>query len=122
MYSMVNRKTFLKPTGNLIRIAGSELMMGKFSTLFYDVMEISSNKLASLLKSGPGYHFVLAQPDGKQLAKAVNTLDQVAKANPVIDSIHEFTLPAVVAAYEKCQSARAKGKIVIRIAPLTAAL
>ncbi|KAF9951852.1 NADPh quinone reductase [Mortierella alpina] len=54
--------------------------------------------------------------DGKVLANAVKTLDQVAKADPVIDSVNEFTMPAVLAAFDKSQSGRAKGKIVIKIA------
>ncbi|KAF9951854.1 NADPh quinone reductase [Mortierella alpina] len=111
-----NNKTLLKPTGNLIRIASSHTAKESFFTFLSEVVEISSNKLGALLKRGPGYHFVLVQADGKSVAKAVNTLDQDAKANPVIDSIHEFSLPAVVAAYEKSQSGRARGKIVIKIA------
>ncbi|KAF9963776.1 hypothetical protein BGZ70_007191 [Mortierella alpina] len=116
-----NRKTLLKPTGHLIRIAGSH-GVEKLSTAFSDGVEIGRNKLTSFLTRGPGYHFVFVSADGKSLANAVQTLDQVAKANPVIDSVNEFTLPSVKAAYEKSLTGRAKGKIVIRVAPIVATL
>ncbi|KAF9573111.1 NADPh quinone reductase [Mortierella alpina] len=118
-----NNKTLMKPTGNLVRIAGSHQQdEQKLSTLLRDGVEIMMNKLISLLKRGPGYHFIFVMADGESVGNAVRTLDQVAKANPVIDSVNEFTLPSVIAAYDKSLTGRAKGKIVIRVAPATAAL
>ncbi|KAF9943353.1 hypothetical protein BGZ67_000032 [Mortierella alpina] len=111
-----NNKTLLKPTGNLIRISGPDNTMDSPFTLLSAGVQIGSNKLVSFLKRGPGYHLFTALADGKILAKAVKTLDQVAKADPVIDSVSEFTLPAVLAAFDKSQTGRAKGKIVIKIA------
>ncbi|KAF9278963.1 hypothetical protein BGZ68_008213 [Mortierella alpina] len=117
-----NNKTLLKPTGSLVRIAGSHHAMDSIFTVLSDGIEIGWNKLVTFLKRGPGYYFVFVKADGKSVGNAVKTLDQVAKANPVIDSVNEFTLPSVVAAYEKSLSGRAKGKIVIRVAPAIAAL
>ncbi|CAO3570818.1 unnamed protein product [Mortierella alpina] len=114
-----NKKTLLKPSGHLICIAGSP-GVERLSTFFSDGVGIGKNKLTSLLTRGPSYHFVFVSADGKSLANAIKTLDQVAKANPVIDSVNEFTLPSVKAAYEKSLTGRAKGKIVIRVAPISA--
>ncbi|KAF9566413.1 hypothetical protein EC968_003757 [Mortierella alpina] len=56
-----------------------------------------------------------AKENDNKLAEAIWMLDEVAKADPVIDSVNEFTLPAVMAAFKKSQTGRAKGKIVIKI-------
>ncbi|KAF9346129.1 hypothetical protein BGX26_002390 [Mortierella sp. AD094] len=109
------RNTILKPTGNLIRIAANE---NAFDTPFHLLaigVDIGSKKLFSYLKSGPGYHLFTNHPDGDVLSKAVKVLDE-ANADPAIDSVHDFTLPSVLAAFEKSQSSRAKGKIIVKIA------
>ncbi|KAF9573109.1 hypothetical protein EC968_008958 [Mortierella alpina] len=111
-----NNNTLLKPTGHLVRISGPDNTMDSPFTLLNAGFQIGSNKLVSFLKRGPGYHLFTAFADGKVLAKAVQTLDQVAKADPVIDSVYEFTLPSVLNAFDKSQTGRAKGKVVIKVA------
>ncbi|KAG0319582.1 NADPh quinone reductase [Linnemannia gamsii] len=107
--------TILKPSGNLVRISGPDNTMDTPFTFLAAGAEIGYHKISSFLKRGPGYHLFTAFPDGEVLAKAINLLDE-AQADPVIDSVNEFTLPAVLAAFDKSQSHRAKGKIVIKIA------
>ena len=105
----------MKPSGNLVRIAGEE---NAFETPFHLLAEgvaIASNKTISFLKRGPGYHLYTTFPDGNVLEKAIKVLDE-ANADPVIDSVNEFTLPSVLAAFDKSKSHRAKGKIIIKIA------
>jgi len=110
------RGTILKPSGNLIRIAGEDNAMDTPFHLLYTGADIGSKKLFSFLRSGPGYHLFTTFPDGEVLSKAIKILDEEAKVNPVIDSVNEFTLSSVLAAFDKSQSARAKGKIVVKIA------
>ncbi|KAG0249037.1 hypothetical protein BG011_009638 [Mortierella polycephala] len=108
--------TLIKPTGNLVRIAGDADSFDSPIKLLRIGADIASKKAYSLLTSGPGYHLFTAFPNGEILAKVIKTLDEDGKVNPIIDSVNEFTLPAVLAAIEKSQSARAKGKIVFKIA------
>ncbi|KAF9095433.1 hypothetical protein BGX23_000486 [Mortierella sp. AD031] len=108
--------TILKPSGNLVRIAGAENAMDSPYHLLVAGYEIGRNKVTSFLKRGPGYHLFTTFPDGAVLEKAIHLLDEVAQADPVIDSVYEFTLPSVLAAFDKSKSYRAKGKIIIRIA------
>ena len=77
--------------------------------------EIAGNKLLSFAQGGPGYYLFTNSPSGEVLAKVIKVLDEDAKADPVIDSVYEFTLPSVLAAFERSQSSRAKGKIVVKI-------
>ncbi|KAG0207809.1 hypothetical protein BGX28_001055 [Mortierella sp. GBA30] len=110
-----NNKTILKPTGSLIRIAGPVDVMDSPFKFIGAGIQVGSHKLISFLQRGPGYHLYTTFPDGKVLDKAIKTLDEIAKADPVIDSVNEFTLPSVLAAFEKSQSGRARGKIVIKM-------
>ncbi|KAF9101432.1 hypothetical protein BGX27_011486 [Mortierella sp. AM989] len=107
------RNTILKPNGNLIRIAGHEDAFAPLN-LLTEGIDIGSKKLYSFLTSGPGYHLFTNHPDGEVLSKTIKALDD-AKAYPVIDSVNEFTLPAVLAAFDKSISSRAKGKIIVKI-------
>ncbi|KAF9120788.1 NADPh quinone reductase [Mortierella sp. 14UC] len=107
--------TILKPSGNLVRIAGPDNAMDTPFTFLQAGAQIGFNKVSSFLKRGPGYHLFTTFPDGAVLIKAINVLDEV-NADPVIDSVYEFTLPSVLAAFDKSKSHRAKGKIVIKIA------
>ncbi|KAF9923241.1 hypothetical protein BGZ65_009006 [Modicella reniformis] len=109
------RHTLLKPSGNLVLIVSSESTLENPLQLLYTGAQIAGNKTLSLLQWGPGYHLFTAFPDGQVLAKAIKTLDEDAKADPVIDSVHEFTLSSVLSAIDKSKSGRAKGKIVIKI-------
>ncbi|KAG0369330.1 NADPh quinone reductase [Mortierella sp. AD032] len=107
--------TILKPSGNLVRIAGPDNTMDTPFTFLQAGAQIGYNKVCSFLKRGPGYHLFTTFPDGMVLTKAISVLDE-AHADPVIDSVNEFTLSSVLAAFEKSKSHRAKGKIVIKIA------
>ncbi|KAH7060074.1 zinc-binding dehydrogenase family oxidoreductase [Linnemannia elongata] len=107
--------TILKPSGNLVRIAGPDNTMDTPFTFLAAGAQIGYNKVSSFLKRGPGYHLFTTFPDGEVLTKAITVLNET-HADPVIDSVNEFTLPSVLAAFDKSQSHRAKGKIVIKIA------
>ncbi|KAG0053996.1 hypothetical protein BGZ83_012165 [Gryganskiella cystojenkinii] len=108
-----NRATILKPTGNLICIVGSPSAMDSPFHLIGEGVGIASKKVTSLIQCGPGYHLYTTFPDGEVLRQAIEHLSDV---DPVIDSVNEFTLPSVLAAFDKSQSSRAKGKIVFKIA------
>lgn len=108
-----SRDTILKPSGNLIRIVGADNAMDTPFHLLYSEAGIGSKKVTSFLKSGPGYHLYTTFPSGEVLSKAI---EQLAESDPVIDSVNEFNLPSVLAAFDKSASSRAKGKIVIKIA------
>lgn len=105
----------MKPSGNLVRIAGPDNTMDTPFTFLAAGAQIGYNKVSSFLKRGPGYHLFTTFPDGEVLTKAITVLNET-HADPVIDSVNEFTLPSVLAAFDKSQSHRAKGKIVIKIA------
>ncbi|KAG0374870.1 NADPh quinone reductase [Mortierella sp. AD032] len=75
---------------------------------------VASKKATSFLQRGPEYHLMLTELDGVELEEAAKVLDD-AKADPTIDSVYEFTLPSVLAAFEKSISGRTKGKIVVKI-------
>lgn len=107
----------MKPTGRLVRIAVSDDATDTLFTMIGEFIKIYYTKLLTALKRGPGYHFAVLplDPKGSKLAEAIWMLNEVANADPVIDSVNEFTLPAVVAAFKKSQSGRATGKIVIKI-------
>ncbi|KAF9905408.1 NADPh quinone reductase [Linnemannia zychae] len=107
--------TILKSSGNLVRIAGPANTMDTPFTFLQAGIQIAYNKVWSFVKRGPGYHLFTTFPDGAVLTKAIDVLDE-AHADPVIDSVHEFTLPSVLSAYDKSKSHRAKGKIVVKIA------
>ncbi|KAF9919012.1 hypothetical protein BX616_002981 [Lobosporangium transversale] len=109
------RRTILKPAGNLIRIVGDSNSMNTPFHLLYAGARVAANKLTSFLQSGPGYHLFTTYPNGAVLTKVIKVLED-AKADPIIDSVNEFTLPSVLAAFDKSQSSRAKGKIIIKIA------
>ncbi|KAF9919464.1 hypothetical protein FBU30_010985 [Linnemannia zychae] len=106
--------TILKPTGNLVRIAGSVNVMDTPFHLLASGAELGYQKISSFLKRGPGYHLFTTFPDGQVLEKAIRVLDE-AHADPVIDSVNEFTFPSVLAAFDRSKSSRAKGKIVIKV-------
>ncbi|KAG0359342.1 hypothetical protein BC939DRAFT_503244 [Gamsiella multidivaricata] len=110
------RSTILKRSGNLVRIAADVNAMDTPLHLIYTGAGIASHKLISLLQWGPGYHLFNVFPDGNVLAKVVKVLDEDANVDPIIDSVYKFTLPSVLAAFEKSQSRRARGKIVVKIA------
>ena len=101
----------MKPAGNLVRIVGADNAMDTPFHLLYTGIGIGSKKLTSFLH-GPGYHLYTTFPSGEVLNKAI---EQLAESDPVIDSVSEFTLPSVLAAFNKSASSRAKGKIVIKI-------
>ncbi|KAF9365864.1 hypothetical protein BGX34_007953 [Mortierella sp. NVP85] len=109
------RHTLLKPSGNLVLIVGSSNAMDTPFHLLYAGAQIVGKKALSLAQGGPGYHLFTTFPDGEILAKVIKVLDEDAKANPTIDSIHDFTLSSVLSAFEKSKSERAKGKIVVKI-------
>ncbi|KAF8926850.1 NADPh quinone reductase [Dissophora ornata] len=111
-----NRRTILKKNGNLVRIAGDEKAMGSVIQMVKVVSQVAGNKLLSFVQRGPGYHLFTNFPDGGILGKSIKVLDEDAKADPVMDSVYEFTLPSVLDAFEKSKSSRAKGKIVVKIA------
>jgi NADPH:quinone reductase-like Zn-dependent oxidoreductase len=75
---------------------------------------VASKKAITFLQGGPGYHLILTERDGAELEEAVKVLED-AKVDPTIDSVYEFTLPSVLAAFDKSISGRAKGKIVVKI-------
>jgi len=105
----------LKSTGSFVAIVPPT---NAFDTPFHLLATgagIGSKKVTTLLQSGPGYHFVSTSPDGAVLRQAIEVLDKVAKVDPVIDSVNELTLPSVLTAFDKSESARARGKIVIKI-------
>jgi len=83
--------------------------------LLVDSAKIGTKKLTSMVQSGPGYHFITLSPDGQVLRKAIQVLDQEGQAYPVIDSVNDLSLASVLAAFDKSESGRAKGKIVIRV-------
>lgn len=105
----------IKNTGAFVSISPPA---NTFNTPFHLMamgMGIGSKKMTSLLQSGPEYHFVSTSPDGEVMRQAVEVLDNVAKVDPVIDSVNEFTLPSVLEAFDKSETARSRGKIVIKI-------
>ncbi|KAG0045384.1 NADPh quinone reductase [Gryganskiella cystojenkinii] len=110
-----NRSTILKPTGSLVRIVGPDNAMDTPFHLLATSASNSTKKLTSFLQSGPGYHFVSTMPDGQVLRQVIDLLDR-SGANPVIDSVNEFSLPSTLAILDKSESGRAKGKILVRIA------
>ncbi|KAI1315434.1 hypothetical protein EDD11_000767 [Mortierella claussenii] len=109
------RKSILKPSGNLVCIVGNDSAMDTPFHFLFAGAEIGSKKIASFLTFGPGYHLFTTFPDGDVLDKAIKILDEDAKADPVIDSVHEFTLPSVLDAFEKSKSGRSRGKLVVKI-------
>ncbi|KAF9344015.1 hypothetical protein BGX26_004907 [Mortierella sp. AD094] len=109
------RKTILKPSGNLIRIAASD---NAFDTPFHLLAvgaSIGSKKLLSFLQCGPGYHFFLNHPNGEILTKVTKVLEEV-NAEPAIDTVYDFSLPSVLEAFAKSKSLRTKGKLIVKIA------
>ncbi|KAF9164959.1 hypothetical protein BGX21_000734 [Mortierella sp. AD011] len=109
------RNTLMKPTANLIRIAARDDVFDSPLTLLAVGADVGSKKVFSFLRSGPGYHLFTNHPNGDVLQNVIKVLDE-AKAEPTIDSVYEFTLPSVLSAFERSQSGRAKGKIVVKIA------
>lgn len=60
------------------------------------------------------FNLVLCKRDGKQL-KEISDLVDKKLLSPVIDSVHPFSLAGVEQAYEKLNSRRARGKVVIDV-------
>ncbi|KAG0290678.1 NADPh quinone reductase [Dissophora globulifera] len=108
------RKTLIKSSGNLVRIAGDDHALDSPFHMVREGAKIGSEKFVSLLQWGPGYHLFTCFPNGSELTKAVQALSD-AGADPVIDSVHDFKLPSILTAFDKSISSRAKGKLVIRI-------
>ncbi|KAK5822240.1 chaperonin 10-like protein [Linnemannia elongata] len=108
------RHTLMKPSGNLVLIVPKDNVTDTPFHMLYAGACVASKKATSFLQRGPGYHLILTERNGVELEEAVNVLVD-AKADPTIDSVYEFTLPSVLAAFDKSISGRAKGKIVVKI-------
>lgn len=104
----------MKPSGNLVLIVPKDNVTDTPFHMLYAGACVASKKATSFLQRGPGYHLILTERNGVELEEAVNVLVD-AKADPTIDSVYEFTLPSVLAAFDKSISGRAKGKIVVKI-------
>ncbi|KAG0241603.1 hypothetical protein BGX31_001036 [Mortierella sp. GBA43] len=109
------RHTLIKRCGNLVLIVGGNKAMDSPFHLLHAGAGVASRKAVTLLQWGPGYNLFTAFPNGDILTKVVKVLDEDAKVDPIIDSVYDFTLPSVIAAYDKSISGRAKGKLVVKI-------
>ncbi|KAF8976914.1 hypothetical protein BGZ46_007839 [Entomortierella lignicola] len=110
-----NRKTILKSSGSLVRISASEYTFAISFHILAVGIDLVSKKLLSYLQGGPSYYLFTNHPNGEVLAKSIKALDE-ANADPVIDTVYDFTLPSVLEAFEKSRSSRSKGKLVVKIA------
>jgi NADPH:quinone reductase-like Zn-dependent oxidoreductase len=73
-----------------------------------------AERVASQRALGRSYHWSFAQPDGEAL-REIGALIDAGRIRAVVD--RTFPLDQIVAAHEYCESGRAQGKIVVRVAP-----
>jgi NADPH:quinone reductase-like Zn-dependent oxidoreductase len=72
-----------------------------------------AERVAAQRALGRRYYWSFAQPGGAALREIAELVD-AGRIRPVID--REFALDEIVAAHEYCESGRAQGKIVVRVA------
>ena len=73
-----------------------------------------AERVAAQQALGRSYHWSFAQPSGVALREIGALIDR-GSIRAVVD--REFGLDEIVAAHEYCESGRAQGKIVVRVAP-----
>jgi NADPH:quinone reductase-like Zn-dependent oxidoreductase len=113
----------LKPGGKLISISGPPdpafaAAIGA-NWVVRQVLRLASAKIRRKARQrGIDYSFLFMRPDGAQLAEIAKLVD-AGTIRPVIDQ--EFAFAETPAALDRSASGRARGKVVIRVAPETAA-
>lgn len=109
----------LKPGGKLISISGPPdpafaAEVGA-NWIVRQVLRLASTKIRRKARQrGLGYSFLFMRPDGSQLAEIAKLVD-AGVIRPVID--REFAFAETPAALDRSASGRARGKVVIRVAP-----
>lgn len=112
----------LKPGGKLISISGPPdpafaADIGA-NWIVRQVLRLGSAKIRRKARQrGIDYSFLFMRPDGSQLAEIARLVD-AGVIRPVID--REFAFAETPAALDRSASGRARGKVVIRVAPDTA--
>lgn len=113
----------LKPGGKLISISGPPdpafaVAIGA-NWIVRQVLRLASAKIRrKAARRDIDYSFLFMRPDGDQLAEVAKKVD-AGVIRPVIDQ--EFAFAETPAALDRSASGRARGKVVIRVAPNTAA-
>lgn len=117
----VLKKSFhvLKPGGKIVSVSGlpnarfgKEARLERWKTL---LLSLVSHKLTALeQKTRTSYHFLFMKPDGAQLKKIKELLEK-ERIIPVIDRVFPFA--EAPRALEYLEGGRAKGKVVLSIAP-----
>jgi NADPH:quinone reductase-like Zn-dependent oxidoreductase len=113
----------LKPGGKLISISGppDPAFAAEIGAnwVVRQVLRLASAKIRrKARRRGIDYSFLFMRPDGSQLTEIANLADAEV-IRPVID--RKFAFEETPAALERSASGRARGKVVIRVAPDTAA-
>jgi NADPH:quinone reductase-like Zn-dependent oxidoreductase len=75
--------------------------------------ELFAARAAAQRALGRRYYWSFTQPDGAALRQIATLLD-AGRIRPVVDRV--FALERIVEAHEYCESGRAQGKIVVRVA------
>lgn len=112
----------LKPGGKLISISGPPdpafAATIRANWVVRQVLWLASAKIRCKARQrGIDYRFLFMRPDGAQLAEIAKLVD-AGTIRPVID--REFAFAETPAALDRSASGRARGKVVIRVAPDTA--
>jgi alcohol dehydrogenase len=115
----VLQKSFyvLKQGGKVVSVSGipnarfgKEARLGRLKTI---LLSLASHKLTALeKKTQTSYHFLFMKPDGAQLKK-IKELIEEGRIIPVIDRVYKFA--EAPQALEYLESGRAKGKVVVSI-------
>lgn len=109
----------LKPGGQIISISGPPdpafaAEVGA-NWIVRQVLRLASAKIRrKARRAGIDYSFLFMRPDGGQLAEIARLVD-AGVIHPVIDQT--FTFADTAAALDRSASGRARGKVLIRIAP-----
>lgn len=112
----------LKPGGKLISISGPPdpafAAASGVNWIVRQVMRLISAKIRrKAVQRGVDYNFLFMRPDGGQLAEIAKLVD-AGVIRPVID--REFPFAETPAALDRSASGRARGKVIVRIAPVPA--